>query len=288
MITKKPEWIRGKISWGEDSRKVRDYLRELELNSVCVEASCPNKGECWEKKHVTFLILGDKCTRKCFFCDIKKDLPGTPDPSEPSNIAKAVKELGIKYIVITSVTRDDLPDQGTGHFVQTINEIKKISTEVLVELLIPDMGADIGLLRRIAFSKVEVVGHNIEMPKEFYSMIRPGSDYYRSLETLKILSSLKDEADAILVKSSIMLGIGEEEKAILETLVDLKESGVDIVYLGQYLRPSKMHWPVKKYYSPEEFKYYEEKALELGFRAVQSGPMVRSSYRAYESYSIVK
>ncbi|NQT32265.1 MAG: lipoyl synthase [Candidatus Omnitrophica bacterium] len=274
---KRPSWIRGKISWNENSEEVKNTLTGLDLHTVCEEAACPNKGECWGKKHVTFIILGDTCTRGCSFCNVSGGTPDAPDQDEPERIAEAVKSLGIKYAVITSVTRDDLKDKGMGQFIETVKQIRKHSPQTEVELLIPDFGADKELLKKIAFSGVEVVGHNIEMPEKFYLKVRPRSDYSRSLKTLEALNSFKKEA-GILVKSAMMLGVGETEKDIFRTLSDLKKAGVDIIYMGQYLNPSKGHWPVKKYYTPEDFKIFKQKALDMGFEFAASAPLIRSSY----------
>jgi lipoic acid synthetase len=224
----KPDWIRGRVSWSEEFGKVRDVLQRLSLNSVCVSAACPNRGECWRERHVTFLVMGNICTRGCRFCNIREGLPGKPDPKEPENISKAVEELGSKYVVITSVTRDDIGDKGAGHFIKTVSAIKRKTPEVMVELLIPDFSANELFLKEMILSGADVIGHN--------------------------------------------------------TLADIKSAGVEIVYLGQYLSPSREHWPVKKYYNPSEFHFFRKKAREMGFKAVMSGPMVRSSYRAHDSY----
>jgi len=284
-ILTRPSWIRGKVSFDENAKEVGEILQRSNLNSVCIEAACPNKGECWQAKHVTFMILGSVCTRSCLFCNVDGGSPEAPDVMEPEEISKAVKKLAIKYCVITSVTRDDLEDQGAGHFIDVVDQIKTESSDTIVELLIPDFAADPEFLRKIAFSKAEVIGHNIEMPEPFYPEIRPEADYSRSLEVLRLLDKFKkkDGAD-ILTKSSLMLGLGEEEEDIFQALEDLRAAGVDIVYLGQYLSPSRKHWPVKKYYRPLEFKSLESRAKSMGFRGVSAGPMVRSSYRAYESY----
>ncbi len=284
-IPKRPPWIRGKISWDENSGKVRDLLKELNLNSVCVDAACPNRGECWGKRHVTFMILGRNCTRRCGFCNVAGKSPEGPDTAEPARIARAVSELGLKYVVITSVTRDDLSDKGTGQFVRTVKEIKAKDPGVLVELLIPDMGADPDLLRETAFSGAKVVGHNMEMPESLYPAIRPEADYGRSLQTLALL---KKQNPDIAVKSAIIAGLGETKKEIIRTIEDLRDVGVDILYMGQYLSPSVDHWPVKKYYTPGEFRALEEEARRKGFKTVSSGPMVRSSFRAHESYLAFK
>jgi lipoic acid synthetase len=276
----KPEWIRGKVSWDESFNSVKELANSLKLNSVCVSAACPNKGECWQKKHITFMILGDVCTRDCKFCNISSGKPKEVDLTEPERIAEAVKKLDAKYVVITSVTRDDLSDQGAEQFVSTVKEIKKIKSDTMVELLIPDFGGERQLLDRIISSGCEVIGHNLEMPKSLYREARPKADYSRSIKTLKVLSG----NSIAPIKSSIMVGLGETKEDIFKTLKDLKSSGVSIVYIGQYLSPTKSHFKVKKYYNPEEFSFLERTAKDMGFKAVCVGPMVRSSYRAFESF----
>ncbi|MFH1846011.1 MAG: lipoyl synthase [Candidatus Omnitrophota bacterium] len=282
---KKPDWIRAKISLSDKFNRVKDLLKEKGLNTVCVEASCPNKGECWEKGHVTFMILGNICTRGCLFCDVASGVPSVPDNEEAQKITSAIKELKSRYIVITSVTRDDLEDKGANHFCYVVKEIKSLKNKTLIELLIPDFSAKQELLEKIAFSGADVIGHNIEMPEKLYPEIRPKADYNRSLDVLRTLSMLKQKKSvSILVKSSLMVGLGEKNDGIVATFKDLKSSGVDILYIGQYLSPSKSSWSVKKYYKPEEFEDLKRKAQKMGFRSVFSGPLVRSSYRAYRSY----
>lgn len=282
----RPPWIRGKAPRREDRERVESIVSDRGLNSVCVSAACPNKGECWKAGHVTFMILGDVCTRGCLFCNIDGGVPSRVEPDEPGKIAAAVKELGVKYAVITSVTRDDLADKGTSRFFETVKHIKNISPETRVELLIPDLDASESLLQQIAFSGAEVIGHNIEMPERFYASVRPRADYRKSLRTLSLLAGMKKRA-GILVKSSLITGLGEIGDDINKTLNDLKGAGVDIVYIGQYLSPTKKHWPVKRYYTPEEFSALDATAKDMGFKAVMAGPMVRSSYRAYETYERV-
>lgn len=284
-VLARPSWIRGRITRDEGFDEVRLLLRELGLNSVCVEAACPNRSECWKARHVTFLILGDVCTRNCSFCNITGGSPEDPDPSEPHNIAVAVKKLNARYVVITSVTRDDLADGGAEHFIRTVRAIKTAVPGAAVELLIPDLAAREDLLSDIAFSSAEVIAHNIEMPQELYPAVRPGADYDRSLNVIRALSGSKKRGANILVKSSIMLGLGETEEGVYRTLEDLRAAGTDIVYMGQYLSPSVKHRPVMKYYSPKEFEVFTKKAACMGFGAVCAGPMVRSSYRAREHYS---
>lgn len=282
----RPSWIRGKVPRSDDLEWVKSVVSGRGIHSVCVSAACPNKGECWKAKHITFMILGDVCTRGCLFCNIDGGVPSRVEPDEPGKIAAAVKELDVKYAVITSVTRDDLADKGTSRFLETVKHIKNISPETRVELLIPDLDASESLLQQIAFSGAEVIGHNIEMPERLYASIRPRADYRKSLRTLSLLAGMKKRA-GILVKSSLITGLGEIGDDINKTLNDLKGAGVDIVYIGQYLSPTKKHWPVKKYYTPEEFSDIGTTAEEMGFKAVMAGPMVRSSYRAYETYERV-
>jgi len=283
---KKPHWIRNKISFDEEHIKTKEILSGLNVRTVCREAACPNRCECWEKGHVTFMILGGICTRKCLFCNIEGGLPVRPDAEEPQRIARAAEKLGSEYVVITSVTRDDLSDKGAGHFLKTMKAIKKQVPDVFVELLIPDLGAEKSLIEEVASSGARVIGHNIEMPRSIYSDIRPKSDYEISLKTLKILHGFKQNTQNFKTKSSIIVGLGENEKDIISTLKDLKEAGVDIVHIGQYLRPSPAHWPVKRYYAPRDFQFLRIQAGNLGFSQVQSAPMVRSSYRARETATL--
>jgi lipoic acid synthetase len=258
-------------------------LSEFNVKCVCREAACPNKGECWSAKHVTFIILGDACTRNCKFCNVKKSDPVKPDEKEPGNIASSVEKLGIKYAVVTSVTRDDLSDKGAGHFVKTVEAIKRTSPGTLVEVLIPDMDADEALIKKIASSGADVLSHNIEIPEKFYPHVRSKASYQVSLRALGLL---KKYSSARAVKSSMIIGLGEVFGDISNTMKDARAAGVDIFYIGQYLSPSKKHWPVSKYYSPEEFDTIREEAANIGFKVVYSGPLVRSSYKAYDAYRI--
>ncbi|MCK4851927.1 MAG: lipoyl synthase [Candidatus Omnitrophica bacterium] len=284
-VLERPGWIRSRVSWDGNVGRVRDLLNELNLNSVCWDAACPNRGECWEKGHVTFMILGRNCTRRCRFCNIAAGVPEDPDPFEPGRIAAAVSRLGIKYAVITSVTRDDLADRGTNQFVDTVREIRTGAPFALIELLIPDMDADRGLLREIVFSGAQVVGHNIEMPFSLYPALRPEANYGKSLRTISLL---KGHSPRSIVKSSIMAGLGETKDELIRAIRDLRDAGVDILYIGQYLSPSADHWPVRKYYTPAEFQGLKEEAERAGVPVVLSGPMVRSSYEAHGSYLAYK
>jgi len=286
--TQRPDWIRARIFSSGCSERFRSVLDKMELNTVCVEADCPNRGERWNSGNATFIILGDICTRDCRFCNVAKGRPRDLDPEEPSKIADAIRKLGIGYAVITSVTRDDLADGGAEHFRRAVCSIRTACPDVPVELLIPDLFARKELLEKVAVSGASIVGHNVEMPESLYRSLRPASCYQNSIKTLKCLGEMRDNGAKIFVKSSIMLGLGESDKDISKTLVDLKEAGVDVVYMGQYLSPSKEHWPVKKYYTPEEFMKFGKVCLDMGFLKAFSGPMVRSSYRASEIFHSLK
>jgi lipoic acid synthetase len=278
-----PKWIKGILPFGKAGSEVSDVLSDLNVKCVCREAACPNKGECWSAKHVTFMILGDACTRNCKFCNVKKAAPAPPDEKEPGNIAASVKKLGIKYAVITSVTRDDLSDKGALQFASTVGAVKRTSPGTMVEVLIPDMGADEELIKKIAVSGADVLSHNIEIPEKFYPHVRSKASYRVSLRTLE---TLKGHSSGRAVKSSMIIGLGEVFGDICHTMKDARDAGVDIFYIGQYLRPSKKHWPVSKYYSPEEFDTIREEAARVGFKVVYSGPLVRSSYKAHDAYRI--
>ncbi|MBD3426775.1 MAG: lipoyl synthase [Candidatus Omnitrophica bacterium] len=283
-ILKRPPWIRSSLSWDDSFSDVRTLVKELGLNTVCVEAACPNRCQCWSDGHVTFMVLGRVCTRGCLFCNVEKGTPVPPDAAEAANIAIAAKKLNARYVVITSVTRDDLPDRGAGHFVSIVRQLKSSLPGTAVELLIPDLDAREELIARTTRSGAEVIGHNIEMPERLYSRMRPGADYHRSLRTIRTIAELRERGQKVLVKSALMLGLGERPEEVLQTLRDLKEAGVDIVYIGQYLSPSADHWPIEKYYTPEQFESLKEECFGMGFRSVLSGPMVRSSYKAAEAY----
>ncbi len=283
LRSQRPSWIRGKLPWSKEFHESEVLIRDLGLNSVCVEAACPNKGECWKNKHITFLILGDICTRGCHFCNVSFGVPSAPDKKEPFNIVEAVKKMNREYVVITSVTRDDLAGGGAEYFVKTVELIKRYDGSIKVELLIPDLKGEETLIKKIAGSGADVIGHNIETPGSLYGVIRPRSDYKISLETLRILSEYK-RSMGFLTKSSIILGLGETRQEISITFDHLMASGVDILYLGQYLSPARTNIPVQKYYTPQEFELLKAEAKQIGFKAICSGPMVRSSFRAESSY----
>ena len=281
----KPEWLRIKIQGGQNMSGVEKLLEKLSLHTVCQEAKCPNMMECFGRKTATFLILGKVCTRNCAFCNIDKGQVEPVDIDEPVKIAEAVKELGLKHVVITSVTRDDLDDGGAGHFAGVINEVRKRIPSVVIEVLIPDFQGDVMPLKKVIEASPDIINHNIETVPSLYHRIRPQADYLRSLELLK---NVKLHSDGIYSKSGIMLGLGETENEVLDTLKDLRNHECDFVTIGQYLAPSKKHLPVTEYVHPSVFEKYKIAAMELGFRFAASSPFVRSSYNAGNLFSEIK
>ena len=279
MITRKPEWLRVKIQGGQDSQKVKTLLSDLNLNTVCLEANCPNQMECYNRKTATFMILGRNCTRNCTFCNVQKQSPDPVDISEPKKIGLAVKALSLKHAVITSVTRDDLPDGGAAHFAEVVKEIRKSAPGVTIELLISDLSGNWDSLKIIMESKPDIINHNIETVPTLYSKVRPMANYKRSLELLKIAKKLMPE---IRTKSGIMLGLGETNEQLISSFQDLLDHKCEILTLGQYLPPSSEHIEVKEYIHPEVFKELKDIALKMGFKNVASSPLTRSSYHADE------
>jgi len=274
----KPHWLKTAPSQGEKARTVRAALSTGNLHTVCEEAHCPNKGECWSEGTATFLILGDVCTRACRFCTVTPGIPKELDNHEPANIARAAQDMKLNYVVLTSVGRDDLEDQGAEHFADCITALKKKGMRV--EALIPDFNGDEQLLTMVIKTQPDVLGHNLETVKRLTPEARDRrASYEQSLAVLRLAKSLNS---TILTKSSLLLGMGETKEEVIEAMQDLRDAGVDILTLGQYLQPSKWHFPVKRYLAPEEFNILRERALELGFSECASGPMVRSSYRAGE------
>jgi len=285
---RKPDWLRKKIEYTPQRHKVKEILRELNLNTVCEEARCPNLSECFRKKRATFLILGDKCTRACRFCSIDKAKKGEKlpvDSEEPYRVANAVKKLDLKYVVITSVTRDDLEDGGAEQFVKTIMAIKKINKNTHVEVLTPDFKGNRRSIDLVISAKPDVFNHNVETIPRLYSEVRPQADFERSLSVLEYVKSHSPET---FVKSGFMVGLGESKNEVLELLNSIVMTGCDAVTIGQYLQPTSKNIPVKEYIKPEIFDFYKEEALKMGFRYVASGPFVRSSYMAHEGYDALK
>ena len=278
MPRRHPDWIKVKAPGNPNYLRLKHILREKNLHTVCEEARCPNIGECWGNKTATFLILGDTCTRGCRFCAIDKGKPAALDPEEPRNVALVVKDLGLDHIVVTSVNRDDLPDGGAGHFAKTVFWIKALNPQIRVELLIPDFEGNLQALKTVVESGIEILNHNIETVPRLYGKVRPGHTYECSLN---ILSEAKKFRDDLLTKSGLMLGVGEIYSEVIATLHELREKKVDIVTLGQYLQPSNRQLKVDRYVTPDEFKEFKMAGEKLGFRHVESGPLVRSSYHAW-------
>jgi len=277
-LSQKPAWLRKKFRLS-DCGQVKTLLRGLNLHTICEEAMCPNVGECFNKNTAAFMILGNICTRDCKFCGVKKGEPLSLDDTEPQNIARAVKTMDLNYVVVTSVTRDDLHDQGAGQFINTVAEIRKISPKTKVELLIPDFNADEKLIEKVVRIKPDVINHNIETVKRLYPDIRSKANYQRSLRVLRIIKGIDS---SMRTKSGFMLGLGETGEEVKELLQDLRSVGCDFLSIGQYLQPSREHYPVQEFVNPEEFKRYGMFALDLGFSAVKSSPYTRSSYQADE------
>ncbi|MBF0112852.1 MAG: lipoyl synthase [Desulfamplus sp.] len=285
---KKPVWLKRNLPTGSDFEKVRQLLSKASLHTVCQEAKCPNMWECFSRHTSTFMIMGDLCTRNCRFCNVKTGAPLPLDPDEPKRVANAALELGLKYVVITSVTRDDLEDGGSSHFAQTIGEIKKLSKsyqidaqkqvqKIKVEVLIPDFQGDLDGLKVVIDAKPDVLNHNIETVPSLYPQVRPEAIYQRSLELIERASNINR---TMPVKSGIMVGLGETKDELKATIIDLYNHGCKILTIGQYLQPSAKHLPVVKFYEPKEFDELKEFAESVGFKSVASAPFVRSSYQA--------
>ena len=278
MQRRLPDYLKRPIIDTDKTRTVRKILKTKCLNTVCENARCPNKNECYTKNTATFLIMGGDCTRNCKYCNIACAKPKPLDPQEPKHVAEAVQALGLKYAVITSVTRDDLPDGGAEHFANCIYEVRKICPDTKIEILTPDFKGDKKSLDLIIKAHPDVFNHNIEAVRDIFKTVRPQGDYNCSLEILKYV---KDNSD-ILTKSGLIIGLGETFKQIEQTLVDLKNVGCDIVTIGQYIQPSKQHLEVAKYYTPQEYDELKALAKKVGIKNYQIGPLVRSSYRAAE------
>ena len=272
----KPEWLNKKIDLKVLS-SMKGRLRKLGVRTVCEEALCPNAGECFGRGVVTFLILGRNCTRACSFCNVNKSAPLPPDKDEPRRVAEAVSKFGLKHVVVTSVTRDDLPDGGAKAFADTVLSIRKKSPRTTIEVLVPDFKLSLKAIETVIRSGPDIFAHNVETVPSLYKKVRQGSDYSRSLEVLRIA---KETAPKIKAKSGIMLGMGETEEEVLQVMRDLRSAGCDFLSIGQYLAPSLGHYPVKEHVRPEKFSDYKEKGMELGLLHIESGPYVRSSYMA--------
>jgi lipoyl synthase len=275
----KPEWLKVRAPGSENYLRIRGLMRELKLHTVCEEAHCPNIGECWHHGTATFMIMGDVCTRACGYCNVRHGAPAALDPHEADNLAKAVADMALDYVVVTSVDRDDLPDFGAGAFAATVRAIKARRPECRVEVLIPDFQGREDALRIVLESRPDVLNHNTETVPRLYRMARPGGRYERALE---LLDRARTWVHDIPTKTGLMVGLGETAEEVIGVLRDLRRVDCQILTIGQYLRPSLAHLPMTRYYTPEEFREFKRTALALGFGHVESGPLVRSSYHAHE------
>jgi lipoyl synthase len=281
LIKKKPEWIRSKIVNSKIFFQTKQVVNQNNLVTVCEEANCPNITECWSKKHATFMIMGDTCTRACAFCDVKTGMPTSLDIHEPSKISNAVKKLNLKHVVITSVDRDDLEDGGSNHFYKVVTETRKKNPGTSIEVLTPDFLRKGDAYKKILEADFDVFNHNIETVPRLYTTVRPGARYFASLELLK---NAKKFNKKVFTKSGIMVGLGENKEEINQVMDDLRSAEVDFITIGQYLQPSVKHHPLNRYYHPEEFKELETIAKTKGFLLVSSSPLTRSSYHADEDF----
>lgn len=272
---KKPDWLKVKLPTGENYRKVRQLVDHYKLHTICESGNCPNMGECWGEGTATFMILGNTCTRSCSFCAVATGRNADYDRQEPQRVAEAIKLMGVKHAVLTSVNRDELPDKGAWVWAETIRKVKELNTDTTMETLIPDFMSKWELLYQVIDEKPEVVSHNMETVKRLYRKVRPQAKYERSLEQIQ---KTKDRGRR--TKSGIMLGLGETREEVLEAMQDLVNHGCDVLTLGQYLQPTKMHLAIERFIAPDEFDFYREAGINMGFKYVESGPLVRSSYHA--------
>ncbi len=279
--TRKPSWLKVKFPSHQNFFAVSSILKEEKLHTICQSAKCPNISECWSQKTATFLIMGNVCTRSCSFCAVKKGSPSVPSQNEPMRVAEAVSSFGLRYAVVTSVTRDDLPDGGATLFAETIMAIKERTPGVKIEVLIPDFNGDRNALEKLIKARPDIVNHNLETAKTIYPLInRPKENYHLSLRILKMAKET-----GALTKSGLMVGLGEKIEELIQTFSDLREASCDLLTIGQYLQPTKTNAPVLKYYTPGEFAQLRRVALDFGFKDVESGPLVRSSYKAHKMYN---
>ncbi len=279
----KPPWLKIRPPHGEQFGEIKATLRELGLNTICESAHCPNLSECWSGGTATFMVLGNVCTRGCRFCSVDKGAKGEElDKQEPAKLAEAVRRWKLNYIVVTSVDRDDLPDQGAGHFAQCITALKQSNPDLIVEVLIPDFRGDLSCIKTIAEARPHVIAHNIETTEDLQGVVRdPRAGYWQSIGVLEKVKMLDPK---IFTKSAVMLGLGESDQMVLKAFNDLRSVGCDFMTIGQYMRPSKKHLPIKNYVSPEKYEWYSQQALKRGFRYAAAGPFIRSSYRAGEFF----
>ncbi|QUV82115.1 lipoyl synthase [Chloracidobacterium sp. D] len=284
---RKPAWLKIRLDARDRFQEVAHMVDDLSLNTVCQEARCPNIWECFSNRTATFMLMGDICTRHCGFCAVTKGAPRLLDPAEPRHVAEAVRKLGLRHAVITSVNRDDLPDGGAHHFAATIREVRRHNPGCRVEVLIPDFCGNWEALDVVMEARPDVLNHNTETVKALYRRVRPDAIYARSMELLRRAAAWRSADYPVLTKSGVMLGLGETRDELLETMRDLRENDCDILTLGQYLRPSLRHLPVEKFYHPDEFAELRQIGLAMGFRHVEAGPLVRSSYHAHEQVAEV-
>jgi lipoic acid synthetase len=283
--TKKPDWLKVRAPGGEQFTKLKNMMNDLNLATVCQEAKCPNIGECWSGGTATIMLMGDTCTRGCKFCHVKTGNPrGALDPTEPEKVAYSIGQMGedIHYIVLTSVDRDDLPDQGAGHFARTVRTVKAQNPGVIVEILTPDFRGDVECIKEVVSSNPDVFAHNVETVERLQSKVRDHRAGYQ--QSMSVLATVKKVNPNIYTKTSLMLGLGETSEEILATLTDLRKIDCDVVTFGQYLQPTPKHLAVERFYTPEEFAHWQKVAEDMGFLYVASGPLVRSSYRAGEFF----
>jgi lipoic acid synthetase len=284
-VQKKPDWIRVKAPVSAGYFATQKIMRDNGLHTVCEEAGCPNIGECWEKKHATFMIMGDTCTRACAFCNVKTGLPGALDASESGHVADATAKLGLAHIVVTSVDRDDLPDGGARHFAETIQAIRERCPQTTIEVLTPDFLRKDGALEIVVEAKPDVFNHNLETVPSLYLTVRPGARYFHSL---RLLQRVKELNPAMFTKSGIMVGLGEERNEVLQVMDDMRSAQVDFLTIGQYLQPTRKHHEVKRFVPPDEFKSLETIAYTKGFLMVASSPLTRSSHHAGDDFARLK
>lgn len=280
-VLRKPEWIRVKAPVSKGYLETREIVKSNKLVTVCEEAGCPNIGECWDKKHATFMIMGEICTRACAFCNVATGIPGPLDPNEPDSVARAVREMGLNHVVITSVDRDDLADGGAQHFVEVIKALRATSPATTIEILTPDFLRKDGALEKVVAARPDVFNHNLETVPSNYLTVRPGARYFHSI---RLLQRVKELDPTIFTKSGIMVGLGEERNEVLQLMDDLRSADVDFITIGQYLQPTRKHHPVKRFVTPDEFKSYETVAYTKGFLMVSSSPLTRSSHHAGEDF----
>lgn len=280
---RRPEWLKVRAPGGEKYTEIKEIVRGKQLHTVCEEAHCPNLGECWNSGTATFIILGDICTRNCRFCAITSGRPKEPDKNEPLHVAESIQTMKLRHTVITSVTRDDLPDGGSEHWAETIEQIRSLNPQTTIEVLIPDFFGHVEDLDRVINARPDILNHNIETVPRLYKLVRPKSIYQRSLGLLKYCSE-----HGLKTKSGLMVGIGERKEEVLEVLHDLYAHNVKIVTIGQYLQPTKGHLPVDRFVEPSEFLEYKRAGINIGFERVESAPLVRSSYHAGDHVDLVK